>query len=248
MALPGSYTPKPPRRQKVRVDSSRIAFTDIGKLKSLPVTPYIEPGSENDYYIEPVQIEYYIPKESRFAYETKFLYIELYDPEPRNENQKKVMGYFKKKNEPIDVYEVMNIFPQFMLEVMNSYNIHMDLIEKCSVEFKLGLSGESKVAIRRAMYLTEVLRKKEPTLAALEVIGDYTTYNINWCIRFLNKHHIPHTVEDKTVEYLLKLHRMKLEKENRAIDERFDILSGIYMNQAFPFADEDIFDVDELDF
>jgi len=233
------------RSRNLRIDSSKISFTDINKLKKLPVTPYIEEGKENDFYIEPVTIEYYIPKESRFATETKFLYIELYDPKALNDTQKEVMGFFMAKDEPIDVMEVMNNFPQHFEKIFDSYNMRFDLHEKMSMEYKLGLSGENKVAIRRALYLNEVMRKGEPKLAALEILGDYTTYNINWCIRFCNKNNIEHTVEDKTVEYLLKLHRMKHEDENRAIDERFEILAGIYMDQAFPFHD-DIFD-DDMD-
>jgi len=236
------------RSRNLRIDSSKISFTDINKLKKLTVTPFIEEGKENDYYIEPVKIEYYIPKESRFAYETKFLYIELYDPMAINDTQKEIMGFFKAKDEPIDVIEVMNNFPQYFQRIFDSYNMRFELHEKMSIEYKAGLSGENPIAIRRALYLNEVMRKGEPKLAALEILGDYTTYNINWCIRFCNKNHIEHTVEDRTVEYLLKLHRMKYEAENRAIDERFEILAGIYMDQAFPFHD-DIFDDDvDMDF
>jgi hypothetical protein len=241
------YKKKPSGRGKLRIDSSKISITDINKLKSIPIVPFIEEGTENDFYIEPIVIEYYIPKESRFAYETKYLYVELYDPVPLNDNQKLVMGYFKERNEPIDVIGVMNHFPQFLMDILSSYNLNMDLHEKASMEYTLGLSGEAPIAIRRALYLNEVLRKKEPKLASLEIIGDYTTYNINWCIRFLNKNHITHTLEDKTVEYMIKLHRLKMEAENRAIDERFEILTSIYMDQAFPY-DNDFFDEEDEEF
>ena len=240
------YRKKSTGRGKLRIDSSKISITDINKLKSLPIVPYVEEGTENDFYIEPIVIEYYIPKESLFAYETKYLYIELYDPLPKNKNQELVMGYFRGRDEPIDVIEVMNHFPQFMIPIMNSYNLNMDLHEKASMEYKQGISAESPLAIRRALYINEVLRKKEPKLAALEVLGDYTTFNINWCIRYLNKNHITHTLEDKTVEYMIKLHRMKMETENRAIDERFEILTSIYMDQAFPF-ETDAFEDDDED-
>jgi len=233
------------KKSKLRLDSSKMSFTDINKLKNLPITPYIEEGKENDYYIEPVQIEYYIPKESRFAYETKYLYIELYDPVPVNDNQKLIMNFFKERNEPLDLIEVMNNFPQFIEPIYHSYNTHMELLEKLSMEFKEGISGESKYGVRRALYLNEVLRKSEPKIASLEIFGDYTTYNINWCIRFCNIKNIHHAVEDKTVEYLLKLHRMKHEDENRAVDERFNILASIYLDQAFPFH-TDIFDEDDF--
>lgn len=238
------FRKKNKRRSGIRVDSSKISITDINKLKNLPIMPYVEEGTENNFYIEPVVIEYYIPKESRFAYETKYHYIELYDPKPINETQEKVMGYFINRDEPVDVMVAGEIFPEYDLFIQRSYNIQMDMHLAASKEYKAGLSGENPVAIRRALYLNEVLRKREPNIAALEILGDYTTYNINWCIRFLNKNHVSHSVEDDTVEYLMKLHRMKMEAENRPIDDRFETLSSIYMDQAFPF-DEDIFDDEE---
>jgi len=234
------------RPGRYRVDSSKTSITDIHKLKSLTSIPYIEEGTENNFYIEPVVIEYYIPKESRFAYETKFHYIELFDPEPKNDVQRKVMDYFKERDEPIDVIATMEKFPEHADFIERSYNMQMEIHRGASEEYRAGLSGDNPVAIRRALYINEVLRKREPNIAALEVLGDYTTYNINWCIRFLNKNHITHTAEDHTVEYLIKLHRLKLNQENRAIDERFEILSSIYMDQAFPF-EEDIFDEDMFD-
>jgi len=233
--------------QKVRVDHSKISFTDINKLKDLPVTPYIEEGRENDYYIEPVTIEYYIPKESRFAYETKMLYIELYDPVPLNDAQKRVMDYFRERDEPIDPVEVCNQFLEYFQLINDSYNNYMDIQEAVSREFRAVISGENIQAVKRAVYLTEMLRKIEPRLAALEVLGDYTTYNLNWCIRFCNKNNIQIVLEDKTVEYLMKLHRLKHEVEQIAIDERFEILAAIYMDQAFPYSDEDDDDLDDLD-
>jgi len=245
MADLSRFRSKKKLRGGYRVDSSKISVTDIHKLKNLPIMPYIEEGTENDFYIEPVVIEYYIPKESRFAYETKYHYIELFDPTPKNEAQKKVMGYFSKLNQPIDAIEVMEKFPEYADFIARSYNMQMDMLKGASEEFQAGLSGENPTAIRRALYINEVLRKREPNIAALEVLGDYTTYNINWCIRFLNKNHISHSVEDHTVEYLIKLHRMKLAEENRPIDERFEILSSIYMDQAFPF-EEDVFDDDDM--
>ena len=232
------------RSKNLRIDSSKLSFTDINKIKQLPITPYVEEGSENNFYIEPVTIEYYIPKESRFAYESKFLYVELYDPIPQNETQKKLMEFFTKKGEPIDPIEVMNIFPQYIEQILNSYNMHMELLTSASIEFKAAISGLNLKSVRRALYVNEVLRKGEPKLAALDILGDYTTFNINWCIRFCNKNNIEHVVEDPTVEYLLKLHRMKYEDEHRALDERFEILAGIYMDQAFPYQD-DIFEDDD---
>ena len=239
------FRSKNKRRGGFRVDSSKISVTDIHKLKSLPIMPYIEEGTENDFYIEPVVIEYYIPKESRFAYETKYHYIELDDPRPKNEVQDKVMGYFFERNEPIDVIVAMEQFSEYAEFIEHSYNMQMDMHRGASQEYKAGLSGDNPIAIRRALYINEVLRKREPNIAALEVLGDYTTYNINWCIRFLNKNNIAHAVEDHTVEYLMKLHRLKMERELRPVDERFETLSSIYMDQAFPF-EEDIFDEDDM--
>jgi len=231
------------RPQKYKVDYSSLAINDVNKLKSLSVIPFIEESKIGEYYIEPVVIEYYIPKESRFAHEKKFLYIELYDPVPLNETQEKVFAWFKEKKYPIDPILVLKNFPEHKDLLFESYFLSMDMLKSASEAYQSALEDNNPTAIKSALYINEVMRKKEPKLASLKVLGDYTTYNINWCVRYLNKNNIEHSLEDKTIEYLIKLHRIKHEVEERAIDERFEILSAIYHEQAFPF-DDDYFDED----
>ena len=60
------------------------------------------------------------------------------------------------------------------------------MFEALSREIKRGLSEEDSNSIKKVLYLNEVLRKFEPTIPALKILGDYTTININWCVRYLN--------------------------------------------------------------
>lgn len=233
-------------KKRTRVHGRKVVTEDINLLKSLAVSPMLPGDDLTNYYVEPIQIEYYIPKESRFAYETKYLYIELDDPEPLNDNQKKIFAYFQKENKAIDVIEVMDKFPEFMVDILEYYNPVLNLYDSMSVNLREGLA-DSPESILRVLYLNEVLRKREPTVPALEILGDYTTFNINWCVRFLNKHGIQHSLEDKTVAYLIKLHRLKYERQGREIDERFDILAAIYMEQAFPMTEEEMDALDAIE-
>jgi len=230
------------KRSKTKVDGKKVVTDDVKKLKSLEVEPEIHEHDRFNYHREPIQIEYYIPKESRFAYETKYLFIKLVDPQPKNDNQKLIMNHFSADDQPIDIIKVMDTFPQFLMPILDHYNQTMHLHESCSQKYQMGLK-ENPELIRPALYLNEVLRKYEPTLPALEILGDFTTYNINWCIRYLNRHQIKFTTEDLTTEYLIFRHKQDCYKKKKVIEERFEILSEIFLEQAFPedFDDEDFF-------
>ncbi|MDH5718207.1 MAG: hypothetical protein OEZ22_11310 [Spirochaetia bacterium] len=234
------------KKHRTRIQGKKVVTDNISKLKSLSIKPTIEEKDEINNYIEPVTIEYYIPKESRFAHEIKLLYIELYDPQPKNENHKKIFNYFSKINEPIDVIKVMDIFPQFMVSILNYYTSKIGMYETSSKAFQEGMR-DNPTEIRKALYLMEVLHKTEPTMPALEILGDYTTFNINWCIRFLNKNKIQHSLEDETVNYLIQRYRENCRKHNILIDERFEILSEIYLEQAYPKTAEDMLAESEQD-
>ena len=230
-------------RQKMKVRGQKVVTDDIQKLKGLSVTPDIPKSDLINYYLEPVTIEYYIPKESRFAYEQKMLYIGLVDPKPENELQTRIFNEFVRQNQPIDVIEVMNHFSDYIGDILQYYSHMIHLHEMASMQFQAGMKDDP-LAIRRALYMNEVLRKFEPTVPALEILGDYTTYNINWCIRFLNQRGIPCSLEDKTVEFLIKRYRNFLHERGSQTDERFEILADIFMNQAFPNFDDDFDDDD----
>ena len=232
-------------RQRTRVLGKKIVTDDIRKLKSLASTPMIPKDKIHDYYVEPVVIEYYIPKESRFAQETKYMYIELIDPQPKNENQEQIFAYFNERNQPIDTMEVMNAFPMFLVQIMEYYTPSLSIYEAISLYIKQSLEGDH-AATKKVLYLNEVLRKSEPTVPALEILGDYTTFNINWCVRTLNRNRVPHSLEDRTVAYLIKLHVMQSEATGKPLDDRFEVLSQIYLEQAFPLADEELYE--DIDF
>lgn len=114
----------------------------------------------------------------------------------------------------------------------------MGIIENMSRSIQDGLGGEHS-AFRRALYTCEVLRKFEPSIVALEIVGDYTTYNINWLIRKLNSLQLEFSLEDPTVEFLMRRYRQVADERGEMIPERFEILAQIYLDQAFPMNDDD---------
>lgn len=222
-----------------RTPEKKVFTENVNILKGLSATPDIPKHDADNYYVEPVSIEYYIPKESRFAYQIKYLYIKLFDPVPKNETQEKIMAHFKSLNRPIDVMEVMNEFPQYLMEILNYYNANLHMYESMSLNFQEGYAGNDN-GIKKALYISEVLRKFEPTIPSLEIIGDYTVYNINWCVRELNRRKVNFSLEDPTVEFLIKRYKVLGLAEGNPPDERFELLADIYMEQAFPYSDEDL--------
>ncbi|HOK01490.1 MAG TPA: hypothetical protein PKX79_02405 [Spirochaetota bacterium] len=156
-----------------------------------------------NYYVEPVEIEIYLKKAGIVRTIIKDLKIELIDVEPHNEKSKEIFDFFKSINEPIDLMEVQNNFPQYIRSIYESYYKNMELYEKLSMHFKSGLSGINE-AWRNALYLTELLHKYEPTVASTEILGNFTTYNLNYIIRKLNSLGENFLLEDSTVRYLIK--------------------------------------------
>lgn len=221
-----------------RSGGARVVTENVAALKAIETVPQIASVDSDNYYKEPVQIEYYIPKESRFAQQVKYLYIPLYDPTPRNDNARLVMEHFKSLGQPIDLMKVMDEFPQFLVKMLDYLSPQMSIIENLSRSIQDGLSGEHD-ALRRALYTCEVLRKFEPSIVSLEIVGDYTVYNINWIIRKLNSLQIEFTLEDPTVEFLMQRYRHFAAEAGEAIPERFEILAQIYLDQAFPMHDDD---------
>ncbi|HNE20742.1 MAG TPA: hypothetical protein PKM44_09100 [Turneriella sp.] len=225
-----------------RAGGARVVTENVAVLKAIETVPKIASVESDNYYKEPVTIEYYIPKESRFAYQVKYLYVPLYDPTPRNDNARLVMNHFKALGEPIDLMKVMDEFPQFLVKMLDYLSPQMGIIENLSRSIQDGLGGEQD-AFRRALYTCEVLRKFEPSIVSLEIAGDYTTYNINWLVRKLNSLQIEFSLEDPTVEFLIQRYRQFANETGEVIPERFEILSQIYLDQAFPMHDEDFADL-----
>jgi hypothetical protein len=178
-----------------------------------------------NYYVEPVEIEIYLKKAGKVRTIIKNLYIELIDVSPINEASSSIFKHFIEKNEPIDLIELMNAFPQYISVIYDSYYKNFELFEKLSLHFKSGLSG-SVDAWRLALYFTELLLKYEPTIASTEFIGEFQTHNLNYTIRKLNSLNQKYLLEDSTVAFLIK--RRNRAHEGKARDREFDKLVELW--------------------
>ena len=89
-------------------------------------------------------------------------------------------------------------------------------------------------AYRKAFYLCESAAEYEPTLASLEILGDFLTWNLNYLIRTLNKRQFHFSASDRTTAYLIKRRNIKWEAEDLPYDENFKILTALFFEQAFP--------------
>ena len=183
------------------------------------------PKDKINYYLEPVEIEIYLKKAGKVRTIIKDLYIELVDVVPGNKHSEKIFKHFQEKDEPIDLMEVMNVFPEFMTIIFDSYYQHTALFEKLSMHFKSGQGG-SIDSWRQAIYFVELLMKYEPTIASSNFLGDFQTYNLNYLIRKLNSLGQVFPLEDSTVTYLIKRHYRANEGKPR--DREFDKLVELW--------------------
>ena len=158
---------------------------------------------EKHYYVEPVEIEIYLKKAGIVKTIIKDLRVELIDVEPQTETSREIFDLFKSKNEPIDLIEIQNNFPQYIKQIYDSYYNNMELYEKLSMYMKSGLSGLNE-SWKNALYFTELLLKYEPTIASTEILGNFNAYNINYLIKKLNEMGEKFILEDSTVYYLIK--------------------------------------------
>ncbi len=181
-----------------------------------------------NYYIEPVEIEVYLKKAGKVRTVIKDLFVELIPVEPSNEKSRAIFEHFITREEPIDLMEVQNEFPEFIKAIYDSYYQNMDLFEKLSMHFKSGLTG-SNDSWRMALYFTELLMKYEPTVAS-KLIGDFQTYNLNYLIIKLNQIKEPFLLEDATVAYLIK--RRNLAYRDQPRDKEFDKLVELWEYNA----------------
>ncbi|TGN11640.1 hypothetical protein [Leptospira ilyithenensis] len=222
------------KRSRTRVEGKKVLTDDVRKLKSLKVTPDLSPTEAVHYYKEPIWIEYYIPKESRFAYETKFLFILLVDPIPNEEESDIALKEAIEKKTIIDVWTYINESREHLDFIKGSYHSTISMHETISHIFTAYLETKSTEELKIACYLTEALLKYEPTLASLRFFRDYVIFNLNYFIRELNKAKIEFSLEDATVSLLIKRRNEVWEEENRAEDEDFDLLAALFFEQAFP--------------
>lgn len=180
---------------------------------------------KNLYYMEPVEIEIYLKKIGKVRTIIKEMFIDLIDVEPINENSREVFNYFREIDEPIDIMEVQNNFPQFIKVIYDSYYKNMDLFEKLSIHYKQGING-SMESWRQALYFNELLLKYEPTIASSKFIGDFQTYNLNYTIIKLNNLNEKFLLEDSTVAYLIK--RRNIAYQGKPVDREFNKLVELW--------------------
>lgn len=185
----------------------------------------MNPEENKHYYIEPVEIEIYLKKAGKVRTIVKNLLIELIDVVPNNKNSVKIFEHFKAKDEPVDLMELMNVFPEFITVIFDSYYHHTALFEKLSMHFKSGIQGSTD-SWRLALYFTELLLKYEPTIASANYIGDFQTYNLNYIIKKLYSLYQRFLLEDSTVSYLIK-RRNEAYKDNPP-DREFDKLVELW--------------------
>ena len=180
---------------------------------------------EKKYYIEPVEIEIYLKKAGIVRTIIKDLKIELIEVEPNNEKSREIFDLFKSMDEPIDLMEVQNNFPQYIKFIYDSYYKNMELFEKLSMHFKSGLAGINE-SWRSALYFTELLLKYEPTVAATEILGNFNTYNLIYLINKLNELGEKFLLEDSTVYYLIK--RRNEAYKDKPSDREFEKLVELW--------------------
>ena len=218
------------KRARVRHEGKQVITDDVRKLKSLTIEPRLAAGEYVNFYVEPVRVEYYIPKESRFAVETKYLYIPLVDPEPREQDE--ILRKNMAAERFVDLIDVMNEYPQYITTVLDSYNNTMRMYESLS-RAMYDADGNEEL-YRTAFYLCETLVEYEPSLAALEFLGEFMSWNINWLIRRLNVLGLEFSASDKTISFFIKKRNDLWETQEYSYDERFEILAALFYEQAYP--------------
>lgn len=219
------------QRAGVKVHGQKVVADDVNKLKSLSVTPQLE-GEFIDHYIEPVRIEYYIPKESRFVTETRYLYVPLIDPEPRTDPDDRILRDHIDAEKFVDLLQVLGDYPQFTTLILDSYHETFHMYESLSRTMKEARTDAMRY--RTALYMVETLGQHEPTLAALEALGEFQSWNLNWLIRTMNEKGVEFACADYTISYLIKRRNEYWEQNDLPFDERFEILASLFYDQAFP--------------
>ncbi len=219
------------RKTGFRHEGKKVVTDDVKILKGLTVIPDL-PDDPTNYYVEPVHIEYYIPKESRFAREIRYLYIPLIDPEPAPSHL--LLKEHIQKNRFFDLMDIMNAHPEHITDILESYTNFLDLYENLSRSMReAALEGQLE-QFRTAFYLCEALSEYEPTLAALSFLGEFLVWNLNWLVRRMNRLRVEFYASDKTVSYFIKRRNMYHEEHEYPYDERFEVLAALFFDQAFP--------------
>ncbi|RHX91792.1 hypothetical protein [Leptospira stimsonii] len=222
------------KKSRTRVEGQKVITDDVKKLKSLSVTPDLPKTELIQYYKEPIWIEYYIPRESRFAYEVKYLFVKLIDPVPRPEPADQILREAITKGEFIDIIEVLFQHPEKEDLIRSSYLNTFPFLESISTNYKQYLKSGDAYDLRIPLFHTEALMKREPTVATLEFLGPFTIFNLNWLIRKLNEAGEEFSLEDETISVLIKRRNEFWEQNSLEVDEDFELFAALFYEQAFP--------------
>ena len=220
------------KQSRTKVEGKKVITDDVRKLKSLKVTPELAPDEQIGYYKEPIWIEYYIPKESRFALETKYLYVLLIDPIPRESDI--ILKNAIEKDSFIDLYKLIEEKKEYSKQIQTSYKNHLGMLETISDNMVQYEESKDPEFLKIPLYLTEVIMMFEPTLASLEILGDYALHNLHWLIRKMNTIQYGFSLEDRTISLLIKRRNQFFEEKNHPEDEEFELLSALFYEQAYP--------------
>lgn len=231
------------KKARVRHEGHRVVTDNVKKLKSLTIEPKLPPGEYINYYIEPVKIEYYIPRESRFVSDDRFLYIPLIDPLPREQDE--ILKNHMDTGEFIDIIKLMNEFPVYITSILETYNETMNMYESLSRTISEAENGKEEM-YKQAFYIVESLVEYEPSVVALDFLGEFQSWNMNVLIRRLNTLGIEFSATDKTISYFIKKRNMYWDENNLPYDDRFETLAALFYEQAYPnrgleYKDEDFF-------
>jgi glutaredoxin-related protein len=221
------------KQSRTRVEGKKVITDDVRKLKSLKVTPDLAPDEAINYYKEPIWIEYYIPKESRFALETKFLYILLIPPHPRPEFDE-ILITAQKEDTFINLLDLSKAGKDYSNVITKSYLSNLSILETISDNLEQYEESKNFEFLKIPVYLTETLMLTEPTLATLEVLGEYSIHNLIWLIKRLNRGGIPFSLEDRTISLLIKRRNEFFEEKEFPVDDDFELLSALFFEQAYP--------------
>ncbi|MBP7282102.1 MAG: hypothetical protein KBA66_11025 [Leptospiraceae bacterium] len=240
--MESSFKPKPIlnrnelkqiKQSRTRVEGKKVITDDVRKLKSLKVTPDLAPDEQINYYKEPIWIEYYIPKESRFALETKYLYILLIPPTPRPKIDE-ILIQAQKEDKFINLLELSQAKKPYSEVIAKAYRNSTSILETISDNLEQYEESKNAEFLKIPVYLTETLMLAEPTLATLEVLGEYSVHNLIWLIKRLNRGGITFSLEDRTISLLIKRRNEFFEDKDYPIDDDFELLSALFFEQAYP--------------
>ena len=88
--------------------------------------------------------------------------------------------------------------------------------------------------LRTVVYLTETLMMYEPTIATLELLGEFAIHNLNWFIKRLNIGKVDFSLEDRTILLLIKRRNDYWDENKLAEDEDFELFAALFFEQAYP--------------